>query len=612
MPSRTTSGSRRLHPLPALAVLLVLATLAVPAGAAPRRERYRNPLLPRIPATVEPGAGVVESCADPSIIYAEGYWYAYCTRDPLNDDDVDGSGRYIFRDIPVVRSANLIDWEYVGEALPVFPSWAAPTTSLFAPDIQYFNGRYYLYYSVTDADAATDGEQSAIGVATSATPAGPFAPVNSGPVVEPRNRATIDPFVIEESGQRYIFWGSYFGGIFARKLSADGYTSDPLSEVRITIDNRYEAPYIVKHRGYYYLFVSATNCCNGPLTGYTIFAGRSRTLLGTYEDRDGISLLDRRTGGTIVQSMNGNRWVGPGHNAVFRDFDGQWWSLYHAIDRDDPFFARDPGFTKRPLMLDAIDWIDGWPAVRGGNWASDSPQPAPAAQPGDRSRYRTEKFRDIRLGKLQPRYSDEFNAALDARWTWVRQPATSEYGVENGVLRFNTQDGDLHINQNNTPVLLRESPRGEYAVEIRLKLDMPVDKCDRNPADCRFVQSGVVIYDGDDNFIKLVDVSIFNTRQTEFAKELAPVPPDYPRYGNTVAGPPAEWTLLRIVKTRQGGEELYTAYTRRDVAGAEWVRGGTWTHRLGDDARIALVSMGGAGYTAYIDYVRTFEVKGKG
>ena len=57
--------------------------------------------------------------------------------------------------------------------------------------------------------------------------------------------------------------------------------------------------------------------------------------------------------------------------------------LYHAVDRNDPFYSRDPGFTKRPLMLDAIDWIDGWPTVRGGNWASDSPQPAPAAQPGD-------------------------------------------------------------------------------------------------------------------------------------------------------------------------------------------------------------------------------------
>ena len=100
-------------------------------------------------------------------------------------------------------------------------------------------------------------------------------------------------------------------------------------------------------------------------------------------------------------------------------------------------------------------------------------------------------------------------------------------------------------------------------------------------------------------------------RRAEFAKELAPVPAVFPRYGNTVAGPPAEWTLLRIVKTRQGGEELYTAYSKRDVAGAEWVHGGTWTHRLGSDARIALVSMGGAGYTAYIDYVRTFEVKGK-
>jgi arabinan endo-1,5-alpha-L-arabinosidase len=40
------------------------------------------------------------------------------------------------------------------------------------------------------------------------------------------------------------------------------------------------------------------------------------------------------------------------------------------------------------------------------------------------------------------------------------------------------------------------------------------------------------------------------------------------------------------------------------------VRGGVWTHALGADASIGLVSMGGAGFTATFDYVRTFELTG--
>jgi arabinan endo-1,5-alpha-L-arabinosidase len=121
------------------------------------------------------------------------------------------------------------------------------------------------------------------------------------------------------------------------------------------------------------------------------------------------------------------------------------------------------------------------------------------------------------------------------------------------------------------------------------------------------VQAGLVIYGDDNNFIKLVEVSIWETRQTEFAKELFPVPDGYPRYGNTVVGPPGEWSYLRIVKRNTKDGEFYTAYTSLD--GVNWVRGGTWTHELGADASIGLVSMGGSGFTANFDYVRVYKLK---
>ena len=100
--------------------------------------------------------------------------------------------------------------------------------------------------------------------------------------------------------------------------------------------------------------------------------------------------------------------------------------------------------------------------------------------------------------------------------------------------------------------------------------------------------------------------SIFDTRQTEFAKELAPVPSGYPRYGSTLAGPPSDWTWLRIVKRAASGDETYTAYTSTD--GQFWTRGGTWTHTLGSGATIGLVSIGGTGFVAQFDYVRVFTL----
>jgi arabinan endo-1,5-alpha-L-arabinosidase len=64
---------------------------------------------------------------------------------------------------------------------------------------------------------------------------------------------------------------------------------------------------------------------------------------------------------------------------------------------------------------------------------------------------------------------------------------------------------------------------------------------------------------------------------------------------------------LRIVKRSQGDEEHYTAYSSRN--GTLWTRAGTWTHQLGPEARLGLVSMSGAGFTATFDYVRVYTLK---
>jgi arabinan endo-1,5-alpha-L-arabinosidase len=569
---------------------------------------YTNPLPVEIP-----GDGMVESCADPSIIYSEtdSYWYMYCTTDPLNDEDKTGDN-FNFHLIPMLRSTDLVNWEYMGDAFTTRPDWLDPTSGMWAPEIDFFDGQYYLYYTVPDVADSVSGEpgchgDSAIGVATSESPLGPWE--DQGVVVEPRRNGpgcnffwTFDPEVVEDNGQKYIFFGSYYGGIAARELSDDGLQSDASTQVQITIPNRYEGPELVYRDGYWYLFVSATNCCNGPLTGYSVFVGRSEDILGPYVDREGVSLLSGRVGGTPFLTMNGNRWVGLGHNAVFQDFDGQWWTVYHAVDQNDPYFEGAVGFTKRPVLLDPIDWINGWPTVRGGFGASDNPVHAPAAQLGTKTNYHPMTPKPDELGKLIASLSDEFNGALGGQWSWVREPAAGTYSVDGDSFNFDTQPYDLHVDSNNASVLLESAPNGNYVVETRLRLNLPAEGCCFN-----YVQAGLVIYADDDNYIKLVEVSIWETRQTEFAKEEFPVPDGYPRYGNTVVGPPGDWVYLRIVKQTHAGEEHYTAYTSLD--GVNWVRGGTWTHELGSDASIGLVSMGGSGFVAEFDYVRVYKLR---
>lgn len=600
-----------------LAALLALSALlgqaAIPSPVQAADHQYDNPLL----ATV-PGDGAVESCADPSTIHAhDGYWYTYCTTDPLNSDDRNAEGGLNFRKIPTLRSADLVNWTYVNDAFATVPEWAAPSAGMWAPEIDLIDGTYHLFYGITDVADAVSGEpgcpyDNAIGYATSDSPTGPWQD-SGGPLVGPRRAGdgcnffwTYDPEVIQDTeGGHHIYFGSYYGGIHVRDLliADDGSLSAPAeTSTQVTIPNRYEGAEVIERDGFYYLFVSATDCCRGPLTGYSVFVGRSESPEGPFLDQTGASLLASRVGGTPVLSMNGNRWVGPGHNSVFEDFDGQWWTTYHAVDRFDPYFANAGTFTRRPLLMDPIDWIDGWPQVRGGLWASDEPMPAPAAQPGEHSMYSPAlaSWDEPRatIGEL----SDEFSSQnLHPRWSWIR-PQRAEWNLDGGVLSFETQAADLHEGNNSASVLTRATPEGDYIVETKLRLTVPPDGCCFN-----YVQGGLVIHGSDDAYVKLVHVSIWETRQTEFAKEVPPAP-NRPRYGNTVVGPSGEWTWLRIAKTVVDGEEHYRAYTSDD--GETWVRGGVWTHNLGSDARIGLVSMGGDGFTTEFDHVKVYRPEG--
>jgi arabinan endo-1,5-alpha-L-arabinosidase len=654
-PSSRGRGRQRalVTPLVAILTLLVAAVVgAAPVGAAPAKAKpkpvttnYENPLAPVIP-----GDGTVDSCADPMIIQGqdgetidgEQVWYMYCTTDPLNDEDVDAEGDPVFHRIPMNVSTDLVNWTYVGDAFPLdggdLPDWIDPTAAFWAPEVVYSSAtdQYYLFTTVTETTAAGGGSDtcrgdSAIGVAVGDTPLGPWE-WSDEPVVQPRLDPnggecsyfwTFDPDVLGDTvtDEGILYYGSYYGGIFATEVTftEEGVTAETATtadDVRIAIGNRYEGTNVVYKDGYYYLFASATNCCNGALTGYSVFVGRSTSPFGPFLDKEGNSFLDAAVGGTPFLTMNGNRWIGTGHNSVFVDEAGQWWTVYHAVDQGDPFYEFATGFTKRPALLDPVDWVNGWPVVNGGAGASDVKMPAPAAQEGERSRYKTKLVKPDVVNSLID--GDEFTGStLSGDWSWENRTGTVT--VSDGLLRWDVEHTDLYVDSNTASVLVRDAPSGDYVVETKVRLSgLPDEGCCFN-----YAQAGLVIYDDVDNFIKLTDISIWETRQTEFAKELSPVPTGWSRYGNTVVGPPGEdWTYLRIVVERltgaeqreAGGDtERYTAYTSQD--GVTWVRGGTWTHSLGDDALIGLVSMGATGQvtstiTAEFDYVRIYSLKG--
>lgn len=361
----------RRQPLLAAGAALALTLTAYPASASPPGAEdgdqgaatYTNPLM----------GNFAEAFSDIGLIRGkDGYWYAYATNTVMTRENQESGGDAYL--MPISRSADLVDWEFVGETFSEdnHPEWAGwPSRGYWAPDVRYVNGEYLMYYS---APGATD-LGAAIGLATAPTPAGPWTDIGEPLVNFVPDSAVmeIDPAVVTATdGTMYLYYGSFRrDGLQVVQLSADG--KETVGEpTQVLAGERGEAPWVVHRDGYYYLFYSGYGCCMGAELGggYPVFAGRSTSPTGPFVDAEGVSLTATHMGGTVVNSFNGNTLAATGHNAIAVDRSGQDWNLVNSDYRFDTWGGR-------PQAMDRLDWIDGWPTVRAGQWTSDTPQQAP-------------------------------------------------------------------------------------------------------------------------------------------------------------------------------------------------------------------------------------------
>ncbi|HEX8819378.1 MAG TPA: glycoside hydrolase family 43 protein [Archangium sp.] len=339
-----------------------------------------------------------EDFPDPTLIDAgDGWFYAYATQG-------DVAGRV--QNIQVARSRDLVRWERVGDALPVKPTWASQTQLFWAPDVHRRGRTFYLYYSAgldPDRAARFKKEQGAadskegvfcLGVATSSRPEGPFR--DSGrPLQCGLSFVNIDPMAFDDprTGKKYLYWGSGFQPIRVRELAADRLSfkkgSAPVELVRadknIPFQSLIEGAWVLYRDGYYYLFYSGENCCHGPLQEikYATMVARSRSATGPFET------LAQATGAPDSAILRrSDAWIGPGHNSVVTDREGQEWIAYHAIDVRRPHVEAvisGDRSVRRPMLIDRLTWRDGWPRVEGGT-PSAGPATAPTHAPEVRKR----------------------------------------------------------------------------------------------------------------------------------------------------------------------------------------------------------------------------------
>jgi arabinan endo-1,5-alpha-L-arabinosidase len=228
--------------------------------------------------------------------------------------------------VALKTSSDRTAWRDAGAVFPNGAPWTTTytkgDTNLWAPDISYHNGKYYLYYSASSFGS----RNSAIFLATSTTGAS-GSWTNQGVVIsssDSNDYNAIDPnLIIDASGKWWLSFGSFWTGI--KMISIDpssgkrtGSTLVSLAKRDANVEGAVEAPFITRRGKYYYLWVSFDKCCNGASSTYRIMVGRSTSITGPFVDRNGKNMM--QGGGTEILASHGSIH-GPGHNAVFTDND---------------------------------------------------------------------------------------------------------------------------------------------------------------------------------------------------------------------------------------------------------------------------------------------------
>ncbi|AQZ65517.1 Xylosidase/arabinosidase [[Actinomadura] parvosata subsp. kistnae] len=247
--------------------------------------------------------------ADPAALVVGDTLYLYTG----HDEAPPGGTNFVMRDWHVFTSTDAATFTDQGAKLSISNfSWAG--ADAWAGEVERgADGRYYWYVPVNGNGAGWMD----IGVAVGDSPLGPFTDAKGGPLVSDStpnsSPLNIDPTVFtDDDGQVYMYWGSYYGLRAARlnpnMTSINGSVITPSG-----VSNFWEAPWMFKRNGVYYLAYAANDsACSAPGYACIRYATASNPL-GPWTHRGVV--LDQVTSTT-------------NHPAII-EFKGQWYMVYH-------------------------------------------------------------------------------------------------------------------------------------------------------------------------------------------------------------------------------------------------------------------------------------------
>ncbi|MBB2910888.1 beta-xylosidase [Streptosporangium becharense] len=297
----------------ALALLSALTLVTATAGPAPAAAPITTALY----------------TADPAALVVGDTLYLYTG----HDEAAPGGTNFVMRDWHVFSSTDTAGWTDHGARLSLanFP-WAG--ADAWAGEVEQRNGKYYWYVSVNGNGPGWMN----IGVAVGDSPLGPFTDAKGGPLISDAtpnsSPLNIDPTVFtDDDGQAYIYWGSYYG-LRAAKLKPDMINLDGPVVTPAGVSNFWEAPWMFKRNGVYYLAYAANDSgCSNPGYACVRYATASNPL-GPWTHR-----------GVVLDQVSSTT----NHPAII-EFNGEWYMVYHNAA------APGGGDFRRSVTVDRLYW----------------------------------------------------------------------------------------------------------------------------------------------------------------------------------------------------------------------------------------------------------------
>ena len=239
---------------------------------------------------------------DPFIMLYNDVYYAYGT----NADD----------GIQVYTSDDLLTWEVPERRLALDKKDVWADRWFWAPEVYHVNGKFYMYYSADEH----------ICVATSDSPLGPFTQTVKEPMLA-GEKSIDNSLFIDDDGTPYLYFDRFNDGlnIWVAELEDDLMTIKMETMKKcINVSQEWETvwprvnegPYVLKHKGKYYMTYSA-NSYESPF--YGIGFATADNVNGPWTKYEGNPILQKP----------GNL-VGVGHSAMFEDKEGQLRIVFHS------------------------------------------------------------------------------------------------------------------------------------------------------------------------------------------------------------------------------------------------------------------------------------------